>query len=245
MNESPIFNPGFGIFGDWDIGNYGRENRVDRFLEAIPNHMLERADAEISWRNGRFAGFPHPFVGILCFAPAKETSFKPQVAGMNASTFSGTDQEFTALLNAGNSIQFGASGDISMFCGAKFEKALLPGDSVIAYIVIGSDTSRTLVKDHLQSAIEEVEGPVSINEFSEETGIIMSEDDIAIHFEICGEKNHAIQTFSLLNLQGRNVFSGLIGDGFVHIEKSLFPQGIYFLCLNGNNSSIMPFVLHR
>jgi hypothetical protein len=132
-----------------------------------------------------------------------------------------------------------------MFCGAKFERALLPGDSVIAYIVIGSDTSRSLVKDHLQSAIEEIEGPVSIDEFSEETGIIMSEDDIAIHFEICGEKKHAIQTFSLLNLQGRNVFNGLIGDGFVHIEKSLLPQGMYFLCLNGNNSSIMPFVLHR
>jgi hypothetical protein len=245
MNDSPIFNPGFGIFGDWDIGNYGRENRVERFVEAIPNHMLGRADAEISWRNGRFAGFPHPFVGILCFAPAKETSFKPQVAGMNASIFSGTDQEFTALLNAGNSIQYGASGDISMFCGAKFERALLPGDSVTAYIVIGSDTSRALVKDHLQSAIEEIEGPVSIDEFSEETGIIMSEDDIAIHFEICGEKKHAIQTFSLLNLQGRNVFNGLIGDGFVHIEKSLLPQGMYFLCLNGNNSSIMPFVLHR
>ncbi|MCE2755120.1 MAG: S8 family serine peptidase [Ignavibacteriae bacterium] len=245
MNDSPIFNPGFGIFGDWDIGNYGRENRVERFVEAIPNHMLGRADAEISWRNGRFAGFPHPFVGILCFAPVNETSFKPQVAGMNASVFSGTDQEFTALLNAGNSIQYGASGDISMFCGAKFEKILLPGDSVISYIVIGSDTSRTLLKNHLQSAIEEVEGPVSIDEISEETGIIMSEDDIAIHFEICGDKNHAIQTFSLLNLQGRNVFNGLIGDGFVHIEKSLLTQGVYFLCLNGNNSSIMPFVLHR
>ena len=132
-----------------------------------------------------------------------------------------------------------------MFCGAKFERTLLPGDSVIAYIVIGSDTSRTLVKDHLQSAIEEIEGPVSIDELSEETGIIMSEDDIAIHFEICGEKIHAIQRYSLLNLQGHNVFNGLICDGFVHIEKSLLSQGVYFLCLNGDYSSITPFIIYR
>jgi len=245
MNDSPIFNPGFGIFGDWDIGNYGRENRVERFVEVIPNHMLGRADAEISWRNGRFAGSPHPFVGIMAFAASKETSFRPQVAGMNASVFSGTDQEFTALLNAGNSIQYGASGDISMFCGSKFERSLLPGDSVSAYIIIGADTSRALLKQHLQSAIESIEGPVSIQELSATDNIIMSEDDFFFHFALCSEKNQANQSFSLLNLQGLNIFNGLIGDGFVHIEKSLLPQGVYFLCLNGNNSSIMPFILHR
>ena len=73
----------------------------------------------------------------------------------------------------------------------------------------------------------------------------MSEDESAIHFEICGEKYQAIHTFSLLNLQGRNVFTGLIGDSFIRIEKSLLPKGVYFLCLNGENSSVTPFVLHR
>jgi hypothetical protein len=245
MNDSPIFNPGFGIFGDWDIGNYGRENRVERFFEAIPNHMLGRADAEIAWRNGRFAGLPHPYVGILCFAPTKENAFKPQVAGMNASVFSGTDQEFTALLNGGNSIQYGASGDISMFCGAKFEKMLLPGDSAIAYIVIGSDTSRTLVKEHLQSAIEEIEGPVSVTENSNEQEIIISEDNTNVLFEICGENNYAFKTFSLFNLQGRIVLNGHSTDGFIRIEKNALPPGVYFISLNGNSSHFLPFTIHR
>ena len=132
-----------------------------------------------------------------------------------------------------------------MFCGSKFERSLLPGDSVSAYIIIGADTSRALLKQHLQSAIESIEGPVSIQELSATDNIIMSEDDFFFHFALCSEKNQANQSFSLLNLQGLNIFNGLIGDGFVHIEKSLLPQGVYFLCLNGNNSSIMPFILHR
>lgn len=245
MNDAPIFNPAFGIFGDWDIGNYGRENRVERFAEAIPDHMLGRADAEIAWRNGRFAGFPHPFVGIMAFATSKETSFRPQVAGMNASVFSGTDQEFSALLNAGNSIQYGASGDISMFCGSKFERSLLPGDSVSAYIIIGADTSRALLKQHLQSAIESIEGPVSIHELSETDNIIMSEDDFFFHFALCNEKNQANQSFSLLNLQGRSMYSGHICDGYIQIEKNLMSNGVYFLQIHGLNNRILPFTLSR
>jgi len=245
MNDAPIFNPAFGIFGDWDIGNYGRDNRVERFAEAIPNHMLGRADAEIAWRNGRFAGFPHPFVGILTFASANEPSFRPQVAGMNASVFSGTNQEFTALLNAGNSIQYGASGDISMFCGSKFERSLLPGDSVSAYIIIGADTSRALVKQHLQSAIEAIEGPVSIDEMPKTDEMIVTEDESFFHIELCGEKNPHQLTFSLLNLQGRNIQSGHISDGYIHIEKSMLMNGLYILHLHDINSRISPLLLIR
>jgi len=46
-------------------------------------------------------------------------------------------------------------------------------------------------------------------------------------------------------LQGQNVFNGLIGDSFIRIEKSLLSQGVYFLCLNGEISSVAPFIVHR
>jgi subtilisin family serine protease len=245
MTDAPIFNPGLGIFGDWDIGNYGRENRVERFTDAIPVHMINRADAEIAWRNGRFAGFPHPYVGILSFASSSETSFRPQVAGLNASSFTSTDQEFSALLNSGNSIQFGASGDIAMFCGGRFERMLLPGDTAISYIIIGADTSRTLVQQHLHSAIEVIEGIVSVAEHPFTQEIIFSEVADAIHIELCEEKKHANLYYSISNLQGISLESGLIKDGAMHIPKRNFSNGVYFLRIHGNIAKTLPFIIYR
>ena len=245
MNDSPIFNPGFGIYGDWDIGNYGRENRVERFIDAIPQHMLQRADAEIAWKNGRFAGVPHPFVGILSFAPAQEVSFKPQVAGLNASSFTSTDQEFSSLLNAGNTIQFGSSGDISMFCGSRFEKLLMPGDSAISYLIIGADTSRALLAGHLQSAIEAIEGAVSIQETPIQDEWMMSEHTESLVFECCDEKKDKVRTYSLFNLQGLIVLNGHSIDGTIQIHKDMIPSGFYFLQVHGSSPILIPCLIQR
>ncbi len=245
MNASPIFNPGFGIYGDWDIGNYGRENRVERFTDAIPQHMTQRADAEIAWRNGRFAGFPHPFLGILSFAPAQEISFKPQVAGLNASSFTSTEQEFSALLNAGNTIQFGSSGDISMFCGARFEKVLLPGDSAISYIIIGADTSRALLAGHLKSAIEAIEGAVSVEETLDQGPYLVTENAEFLVFEFCDPKKHLEQTYSLINLQGMTISNGHIIGSSIQIKKNEHPSGFYMLKIHGYSPTVIPCIIHR
>lgn len=245
MIDSPIFNPGFGIYGDWDIGNYGRENRVERFIDAIPQHMTQRADAEIAWRNGRFAGVPHPFVGILSFAPSQEISFKPQVAGLNASSFTNTDQEFSALLNAGNTIQFGSSGDISMFCGARFEKVLMPGDSVISYVIIGADTSRALLAGHLTSAIEAIEGAVSVQETQLKEQWMVTENAESLVVELCDEKKDKVQSYSLFNLQGLTLLNGHSIDGSIHIKKNRFPNGFYVLHIHGSSTQLIPCLIQR
>ena len=207
--------------------------------------MTQRADAEIAWRNGRFAGFPHPFVGILCFAPEEEQSFRPQVAGLNAASFTKTDQEFSALLNAGNTIQFGSSGDISMFCGARFEKVIMPGDSAISYVIIGADTSRTLLAEHLKSAIETIEGVVSVHETFDQDQYIVSENTEFLVFEFCDQKKHLEQTYSLINLQGMIVSNGHLIGGSIHIKKNDYPNGFYVLKIHGSSPNMIPCIVNR
>jgi len=73
----------------------------------------------------------------------------------------------------------------------------------------------------------------------------MSEDDFFFHFALSNEKNQANQSFSLLNLQGRSMYSGHICDGYIQIEKNLMSNGVYFLQIHGLNNRILPFTLSR
>jgi len=245
MNEVPIYNPAFGLFGDWDIGNYGRENRVERFIDAIPNHMLGRCEAEIAWKDGRFAGIPHPFVGVACFAPSTDQSFKPQTAGMNAASFSSTSEEFTALMNSGNSVQYGTLGDIAMFTGGRFERPLLPNDSAIAYIIISADTSRIGLSGNIRSDIEAIEGPVTVkgdNRPNDE--IVVKETQDLVQFSVNVENNWRNMTFSISNLQGLAIYRGLIHGDMVTIYKKDFSNGFYFFQINDGLGKYKPFLIH-
>ena len=248
MNDAPIFNPGFGLFGDWDIGNYGRDNKVEHFTDAIPDYIKPRCYAEIAWKEGRFANKPNPQVGILCFAPVTEPSFRPQAAGLNASGFSYTDEEFNALLNGGNSIQFGSAGDIAMFVGGRFEKVVLPNDSVIAYIVIGADTVRTELATHLKEAIEVIEGPVSVkngdNSLFSEPHIVDNGAKIEI-FLNSGENSMGVIPYSIINLQGNGMVNGHMYGKSVSISKDVIPSGLYVIKIQTVNPIIVPFINQR
>lgn len=248
MNDAPIFNPGFGLFGDWDIGNYGRDNKVERFIDAIPDYIKSRSDAEIAWKEGSFANKPHPHVGIVCFAPVTEQSFRPQAAGLNAAAFTYTDQEFNALLNGGNTIQFGSAGDIAMFVGGRFEKVLLPNDSVIAYIIIGADTVRSNLATHLQKAIEVVEGPVSVendeNSRFPHAYITDYGDKIEILLNI-DENTMGEIPYSIINLQGKGTFNGHISGKSLSLSKDSYPTGLYMIKIQTVNPIIQPIIIHR
>lgn len=248
MNDESIFNPGFGIFGDWDIGNYGRDNRVERFVDAIPDYIFPRCDAEIAWRQGTFAGKPHPQVGIMCFAPSNEQSFKPQAAGLNASSFSYLTEEFIALLNAGNSIQFGSTSDIVMFSGGRFEKALAPKDSVTAYIIIGADTSRNQLSSHLRAAVKEIEGAVSVHNEHENTPILTKivDNEEIIGFTLNGNQENMLHgTFSVVNLQGMICFEGHIMERSFFISKHALPTGLYILNIKAHNPVFETILIQR
>jgi len=248
MNDAPIFNPGFGIFGDWDIGNYGRDNKAEHFSDAIPDYIKPRCEAEIAWKEGRFANKLHPHVGILCFAPINEPSFRPQAAGLNASGFSYTNEEFNAMLNGGNSIQFGSAGDIAMFVGGRFEKAVLPNDSVIAYIVIGADTVRTALATHLKKAIEVIEGPVSVenvdNSLFSQAHIVDNVTYIEI-FLNSSENSMGEIPYSVSNLQGNGVLNGHMYGKSVTISKNMIPSGLYVIKIQTVNPIILPFINQR
>lgn len=246
MNDEPIYNPGFGIFGDWDIGNYGRENRVERFEDAIPQYMLQRCEAEIAWKDGLFAGKPHPFVGIMCFAPSKEQSFKPQAAGLNALVFSNTNEDYNSLLNAGNTMQYGSTGDIAMFVGGRFERTILSKDSVTAYIIIGSDTSRKMLEGHLKNAVKEIEGAVSVQNPEKAPNSIpqiVDNGDFITVFLNRDKESSPFLSFSIFNLQGVVCLDGHINGRSVVFSKQALPAGLYLLQIHGLQPVFQPLII--
>lgn len=124
-SDQPIVNPGLALYADWDIGNYGRENKVELFTESIPEELRMRAQAEIAYREGTYNNKPYPFIGIVTIASSKESSFFPQSAGINSGTFEGLDADFAGLFNSNSSVQFPSKGDISIFSGGSFKRYYL------------------------------------------------------------------------------------------------------------------------
>lgn len=225
--DQPIANPGLALYADWDIGNYGRENRVELFTESIPEELRMRAQAEIAYREGTYNNKPYPFIGMVTIASGKESSFFPQSAGINSAIFEGLDADFAGLFNSNSSVQFPSKGDISIFSGGSFKKVLSKGDSAEFYIIFAADTLKNNVGQIIRNTINEIEYISSVNN---DSNTIKYSDARYIDFVNLDNEISKFSNFysvEIFNLQGERVLISLDSTHSIQDELAVCTSGIY------------------
>jgi hypothetical protein len=225
--DQPIANPGLALYADWDIGNYGRENRVELFTESIPEELRMRAQAEIAYREGTYNNKPYPFIGMVTIASGKESSFFPQSAGINSAIFEGLDADFAGLFNSNSSVQFPSKGDISIFSGGSFKKVLFKGDSAEFYIIFAADTLKNNVGQIIRNTINEIEHISSVNN---DSNTIKYSDARYIDFVNLDNEISKFSNFysvEIFNLQGERVLISLDSTHSIQDELAVCTSGIY------------------
>ncbi len=225
--DQPIINPGLALYADWDIGNYGRENRVELFTESIPEELRMRAQAEIAYREGTYNNQPYPFIGMVTIASSNESSFFPQSAGINSGTFEGLDADFAGLFNSNSSVQFPSKGDISIFSGGSFKKVLSKGDSAEFYIILAADTLKNNVGQIIRNAIEELDNLTSVKNNS--NTIKYSYGRYIDFINLDNELQHFPNFYSIeiFNVKGERVFISLNNNYSIHQDIDGINSGIY------------------
>ena len=238
-SDKPIINPGLALYADWDIGNYGRENKVELFTECIPEELRNRAQAEIAYREGTYNNIPFPFIGMVSFAPKKESSFYPQSAGINSGTFEGLDADFVGLFNSNSSVQFPSKGDVSIFSGGSFKKILSKGDSAEFYMILAADTLKNNVGKIIRVAIEELDNVTSVKNNS--IAIKYSYGRYIDFINLEDELQHFPNFYSIeiFNVKGERVFISLNNNNSIHHYVDGINSGIYHVlvtdsCFNKN-----------
>jgi len=242
-SDKPIINPGLALYADWDIGNYGRENKVELFTECIPEELRNRAQAEIAYREGTYNNIPFPFIGMVSFAPKKESSFYPQSAGLNSSTFEGLDADFVGLFNSNSSVQFPSKGDIAIFNGGSFKKVLLKGDSLEFYIILAADTVKNYVGQILRNEIYNIE---NISSIDFESNTIKFNDSKFIDFvnlDNVLQNIPNIYSVELFNMKGERVFVSLSTNNSIQHEMAAFISGLYQVLIIDKNCNKFSFTM--
>lgn len=226
-SDQPIVNPGLALYADWDIGNYGRENKVELFTESIPEELRMRAQAEIAYREGTYNNKPYPFIGIVTIASSKESSFFPQSAGINSGTFEGLDADFAGLFNSNSSVQFPSKGDISIFSGGSFKKVLSKGDSAEFYIIFAADTLKNNVGQIIRNTINDLEYISSVINDSNTLKFCVGR---YIDFANLDNELQIFPNFysiEIFNVQGERVFISLDNNHSIQDEFAACTSGIY------------------
>lgn len=234
-SDKPIINPGLALYADWDIGNYGRENKVELFTESIPEEIRMRAQAEIAYREGIYNNRPYPYIGMVTIASSKESAFFPQSAGINSGTFEGLDADFVGLFNSNSSVQFPSKGDVSIFSGGSFKKVLSKGDSAEFNIILAADTIKNNVGKIIRDAIEELENITSVKNNS---NAIKYSYGRYIDFINLDNELRIVPNFysvEIFNVQGERVFISLDNNHSIQNEFSSYTSGIYQVLITDKN----------
>jgi hypothetical protein len=242
-----ISAPALGIYADWDIGNYGRNNRVELFPEALPPGAQGKAAAEIAWRPNQPLYPAFPFVSMLAFAPSWQNRvYTAQASGLNALLFDGSDAAYDALLKNDVRLQYDGSGDIAMSCGIRFNESLAAGDSATLFIIIGADTSRESLAASMQQAVRSADNALLIaaeKEMSESAVSVFMQDG-KIHVSI---NTTSICDFQIFDLHGKQILEGITNQNMIVIPSENLSSGIYLLNYRteaNQKSSILLPVLH-
>lgn len=233
--DKPIINPGLALYADWDIGNYGRENKVDLFTESIPEELRMRAQAEIAYREGTYNNRPYPYIGMVTIASSKESAFFPQSAGINSGTFEGLDSDFAGLFNSNSSVQFPSKGDISIFSGGRFNKLLLKGDSAEFYIILAADTLKNNVGQIIRNTVNDLE---NISSVKNDSNTIKYSYGRYIDFVNLDNELRIVPNFysvEIFNVQGERVFISLDNNYSIQNECTSFTSGIYQVLITDKN----------
>lgn len=149
VTDAPIANLALGYYFDWDIGNYGSNNKVQLYPDGLPAG-IGTAVAMFARREGAY-----PFIGVA--AQSTESGAIPQAAGLDrGEIFQFTDQyktELYAMMNSGTALQFSGTSDIAMATGMKFPGELAPGASKECNVCIAAALDENVMRDALQQCL--------------------------------------------------------------------------------------------
>ncbi|MDD3125492.1 MAG: S8 family serine peptidase [Candidatus Kapabacteria bacterium] len=218
--EIPLPGIALGMYFDWDLTPYIRENTTGYFAEAIPDEAPATSTAAQFAANYNSSSV----VGTLVFSDTPNAI--AQCAGTTGADY---DAALMVLMNGGISEQYDGKSDIASFAGMKFHGETEPNTPKKFTMLVGYGESKSALAGMLQNAYR----TLSVNETATaDAAIFPSPAADYIEFENTNPLSGEIEIFAI---SGRKALVGAvsISDVTCRINVAELAPGGYFVFSGG------------